>query len=222
MKICYWNCNGAFRKKYTELLKEKADLYIVSEVEDISKIDFLENISNKLYCKTKGDIKGVLFFSFDSSPIIPVENDNYGIRYVIPVKFKNIKIFGIWAKGGYIEDLYTYSAINIDQMKNSILIGDFNSNVIWDKKHGERCHTNFDAMLKKINLISGYHTKTHEKLGHENKHTFYMYRKVDKGYYIDYVYLPDDYEYDFGISDKDVLQYSDHMIISLDIIKKGL
>ena len=69
MKICYLNCNGAFRKKYTELLKEKADLYIVSEVEDISKIDFL----------------------------------------------KNAKIFGIWAKGGYVEDLYTYSAINIEK-----------------------------------------------------------------------------------------------------------
>lgn len=217
MKICYWNCNGAFRNKYKQIINQDADLYIVSEVEDIRKISFLDNVTNKVYRRIEGDQKGILFFSFSDDEIIPIENNNYGIRYTIPVVFRGKKILGVWIKGGYIEDLYTYSAINLSDLKNSIIIGDFNSNVIWNKKHGERNHTKFDLMMRGINLYSAYHHQYKENLGEETKGTFYMYRKIDKSYHIDYAYIPIESEFDFSISDKDVLKYSDHMIITLNI-----
>ncbi|CAI2648832.1 hypothetical protein AKUA2103_04590 [Apilactobacillus kunkeei] len=217
MKICYWNCNGAFRNKYKEIIKEKADLYIVSEVEDISKLSFLNGFKQKIYRKIRGDQKGILFFTFSDDEILPLENNNYGIRYIIPVLFRGYKILGVWMKVGYIEDLYTYSAINIKMIENAIIIGDFNSNVIWDNKHGDRNHTRFDFMMKQIGLRSVYHYQESEKLGKETQSTFYMYRKNDKSYHIDYAYASECYDCKMKISDQKVIEYSDHMILTLTI-----
>lgn len=217
MKICYWNCNGAFRKKYKQIIKEEADLYIISEVEDIDKIDFLDDVNHKLYRRIDGDQKGILFFTFLDEEIIPIENNNYGIRYIIPVMFLSHKIYGVWMKGGYIEDLYTYCAVNIKHLSNAIIMGDFNSNVIWDKKHDDRNHTRFDFMMKQIGIHSAYHQQEAKQLGEETDYTFYMYRKPDKGYYIDYAYVPVNMVYHFSISDNTLLDYSDHMIITLSV-----
>lgn len=71
--------------------------------------------------------------------------------------------------------------------------------------------------MRGIYLHSAYHYQYKEDLGEETQGTFYMYRKKDKKYYIDYAYIPIGTEFDFSISDKDILEYSDHMIITLNI-----
>lgn len=34
MKIVSWNCAGAFREKYTSIIEEDADIYVICECED--------------------------------------------------------------------------------------------------------------------------------------------------------------------------------------------
>lgn len=89
----------------------------------------------------------------------------------------------------YIEEYYVYQQINIDNYDdNTILIGDFNSNVRWDKKHNIRTHTNASNELKNKNLISVYHKVFNEIESQETKPTFYLHRNINKPYHIDYAF----------------------------------
>ena len=39
MKFVSWNCAGAFREKFEEIIKEDADIYVIQECEDPAKSD---------------------------------------------------------------------------------------------------------------------------------------------------------------------------------------
>ena len=78
---------------------------------------------------------------------------NYSLRYFLPILVNNkYTLLAVWAGKPYIEEYYVYQQINIDNYDdNTILIGDFNSNVRWDRKHNIRTHTN--ASKNKIHLL---------------------------------------------------------------------
>lgn len=99
-----------------------------------------------------------------------------------------------------------------------IVIGDFNSNKIWDKNKGERSYSAVVKRLEGKNLHSAYHYVKDENHGKETKNTFYMYRHRDKGYHIDYAFLRSDRIIDFQILCKEKwLRYSDHISLVLKI-----
>ena len=84
----------------------------------------------------------------------------------------------------YIEEMVVYFSIYKHLLnEKSIIIGDFNSNVIWDTKHNIRNHTTFNTMLKKVNLESAFHVLNKIAYGKENTPTLYMYRNLEKGYF---------------------------------------
>lgn len=128
---------------------------------------------------------------------------------------------GLWACGNYIEDLYVYLQIykeKLSEVKNKIICGDFNSNSCWDKQHKLRTHTSVVKELEKLNLYSCYHLKENEFQGKESKPTFYMYRKNEKTYHIDYMFYNSQGIYEFKIGKfDDWISLSDHMPMILDI-----
>ena len=71
---------------------------------------------------------------------------------------------------------------------DSILVGDFNSNKIWDTKDRIANHTDVVDYLNKKGIVSLYHQQENEKQGEESKASFFMYRKLDKPYHIDYCF----------------------------------
>jgi len=42
MRIIQWNCQGAFRKKHTEIFKQNPEILIISECETENKLQFEE------------------------------------------------------------------------------------------------------------------------------------------------------------------------------------
>ena len=72
MKIVSWNCNGAFRKKYEEIIKLDADIYVIQECEPIDsfKKGLKKKISNSIWEKG-ANTKGVLVFA---KPEVKLEN----------------------------------------------------------------------------------------------------------------------------------------------------
>lgn len=71
----------------------------------------------------------------------------------------------------------------------SILIGDLNSNTCWDVWDRWWNHSDVVLQLQEIGLRSLYHHARSEDHGKENTPTFFMYRRLDKPYHIDYAFL---------------------------------
>lgn len=102
----------------------------------------------------------------------------------------------------------------------TVMVGDFNSNTIWDKKHGMLGHTQMTARLDALGVRSLYHEQRGEDHGEESVDTWYMYRDRTRGYHLDYAYLSDRLHpgASLAIGDPDAwLPHSDHMPLTLDV-----
>ena len=222
MKIISWNCNGNFRQKYKFIAKEDVDIYVIQECENPSKYsnEFSGFYSDYIWYGEK-DSKGLAIFVKDG---ISMKNNNwpfYCLRHFISVKINNdFDLVGVWASYPYIEEYYIYQAINIDKYsENTVLIGDFNSNAMWDKKHQKRNHTAVVRQLQNINIVSAYHYFSKETAGKETEHTFHLYRHIDKPYHIDYCFgNPMRFKNFKILKNNNWLQHSDHLPIQVEIV----
>jgi len=72
---------------------------------------------------------------------------------------------------------------------SAILIGDLNSNSRWDASDRWWNHADVVRKLGRIGLRSAYHHLLNEDQGQESIPTFYMYRKRERPYHIDYAFV---------------------------------
>jgi len=73
---------------------------------------------------------------------------------------------------------------------NLIILGDFNSNAIWDNDSPkEYTHSDMIDILEKHEFISVYHSLNDEQHGKEKTPTLYFRKNPDIGYHIDYIFL---------------------------------
>ena len=219
MKIISWNCNMKFREKFKEL--PDADIYVIQECENpiISKSnDYKEFSKNSIWIGDNKN-KGLGIFAKPNILIDKKGWPSYCLKYFLPVSINSkFNILGVWARNPYIEEYYIYQYINkINYDLNTIIIGDFNSNAIWDKEHHERSHAAVVKELEEKGLYSIYHYCYEEKQGEESKNTFYLYRHIDKGYHIDHCFANPNIVQSYNILDCDKwLNYSDHIPIIFD------
>ncbi len=96
----------------------------------------------------------------------------------------------------------------------TILIGDFNSNTIWDNLPRKVNHSTVVTLLENNKIYSAYHKFFNQEQGQEAHKTLFMYRHQDKPYHIDYCFVSTDFAE--KISDvkigayEDWTEYSDH------------
>lgn len=72
-----------------------------------------------------------------------------------------------------------------------VVCGDFNSNVIWDGMRETHNHSFLVKFLAERNIVSAYHRFFSERQGEEKQPTHYFYHHKNRGYHIDYVFLPE-------------------------------
>ncbi|MCK9413828.1 MAG: hypothetical protein M0Q53_16125 [Prolixibacteraceae bacterium] len=117
----------------------------------------------------------------------------------------------VWLGINYFSDLLNDSAL---------LIGDFNSNKIWDYASRIASHTDVVNYLDSKNIHSLYHLQYGENQGEETKPTLFLHRKIDKPYHIDYCFASDNLMqqgYSIKIGDyNDWIQLSDHVPIMIN------
>lgn len=202
MRIISWNCQGAFRNKFESIDRYSADVYVIQECENP------ETSNNKMY-KTWatnylwfGDNKnkGIGIFSKSN---IKLEQNNWSniykgheVKYFLPCIVNNsFNLINVWnhynnsPNFGYIGQFWKYLQINKSNLNNSIIIGDFNSNTIWDEWDRWWNHSDVVRELKEIGIESLYHKYQKEEQGKETQKTFFLHRNINKGYHIDYCFL---------------------------------
>ena len=222
MKIISWNCSGKFREKFSLLKDLDADILVIQECENpqrYPKSDY-ESFSENFIWIGENQNKGLGIFARKEISISNNNWDSFCLRNFISVRVNNeFDVLAVWACSPYIEEYFIYQAINFHKYtKEMVIIGDFNSNAIWDKKHSPRDHSAVVNQLNDIGLVSAYHTVNKEFQGKETKNTFFLYRHSDKGYHIDYAFVQENNLMNFEILDSTKwLNYSDHIPIVLKI-----
>jgi exodeoxyribonuclease III len=228
----------AFRKKADVILTYKPDILIIPECEHPDKLIFRDDAPRPTDTLWFGNNhnKGLAIFSYSDFrfKIADVHNENF--RMIIPIEVTgrgfDFNLFAIWAynpldsEGHYIEQVYK-SVLYYNELltnKQTLLIGDFNSNTIWDKKHKASNHSNVVKLLEDRGILSLYHLHHMQVQGKELHPTYYMYRHKNKPYHIDYCFASAYFaqhlqsieigDYDFWI------RYSDHVpvIVEFDFL----
>lgn len=227
----------AFRKKANYILTHKPDILIVPECECPDKLLFPVNTPKPtdILWYGKNQNKGLAIFSYSDYRFTVLDNHNQDLQMIIPIAVTGGKydfnLFAVWANnptdrdGQYIEQVWKavhhYDTLLTDT--KTILIGDFNSNKIWDRKHRESNHSSVVKLLEDKGIYSSYHLHHKQAQGSEEHPTLYMYRHKDKPYHIDYCFASADMMEKLTsveVGDYDVwTQYSDHVpvIVTFDI-----
>ena len=237
MKIITWNCNGAFRNKFEYFFPFEADILIIQECENPVHTNDLKykTFAKNYFWIGKNKNKGLGIFAKENILIEKLdwsnEYDDHQVNYFLPIIInRKQKLLALWAHHNdsptfeYIGQVWKYLKINHQNIDNTILVGDFNSNAIWDVWDRWWNHTDVVKSLYDKEVNSAYHSFFNEEQGKETIKTFYLQRNINKGYHIDYCFLPKELLNKLSsveIGDKDYwLSISDHlpMIVSFDTI----
>lgn len=234
MKIITWNCNMAFRKKTTLILKHKPDILVIPECEHPDNLAFLKPPlqPNDILWFGHNRHKGLAILSYSHYRFTVLENHNNAFQLIVPIAVTggefDFILFAIWANnpndpdGQYVEQIWKaidhYEHLLAEHQ--SIWIGDFNSNTIWDRKRRVSNHSNVVSRLETKGIVSTYHQHHRQIQGKEKHPTLYLYRHKDKPYHIDYCFVSKDWAARLKSVEvgrhKYWTQYSDHVPVFID------
>ena len=231
MKVVSWNCASKFREKYTSIIEEDADIYVICECEDPARAkvkEYVEFAGDNYFWTGDLHYKGLGIFAKDRIKLEKLaEYCDTPFKNFIALRVNDsFNLLGVWAMPKYVEMIHDYFDANSDLFDDNLIIcGDFNSNAIWNNQHktkdsegNAKDQTNLNKKLNKKGLISAYHDLTSEKQGKETQYTFYLNWNLDKPYHIDYVYAAKDRVIGFKIGDANKwIELSDHVPITFEI-----
>ena len=223
----------AFRKKGKKINEVfNPDIMVIQECEAPNKLRSI--IDNQYEILWIGDNlnKGLSIITKNHIKVKQLTVEQESVRYMLPVKLDNgFKIIAFWAMNDkkdlmqrYIGQVWMGLNKCLEQLDDkTFVIGDFNWNVIWDRSSTIPLYgklTEVIDLLKDCRIESSYHYLNDEKFGEETEKTFYLYRKNDKPYHTDYIFLPIDFlkrTKQFTIGEyKNWIEYSDHMPLLID------
>ena len=236
MRIVTWNCNGALRRKLSYLDSLEADLYVVQECEDpaSTSCDAYRRWASNFLWTGSNRHKGLGVFASRDILLELVDLSLKPLELFLPCRINGTtSLMAAWTREAgsptfrYIGQLWKLLQRHSSflQVDKAILIGDLNSNSCWDVSDRWWNHTDVVRELGYMGLRSAYHYLAKEEQGQESTPTFYMYRKKEKPYHIDYSFVSQSLLPGAACSIGDPatwLDVSDHMPLVVEIPVLGL
>ena len=111
---------------------------------------------------------------------------------------ESMMLWAVWAMAVKHSKVDSYvgqvwEAVNHYQpLRRTMLVGDFNRNVIWGDQRKNGNHTMVENLLKRYEIESLYHLQFEKAHGAESKPTFFLTKKRSMTYYLDYCFLSAD------------------------------
>lgn len=227
MRIVTWNCNLSLGKKLNKLLDLNADIAVIQECE----WDLVLPNGYQYIWKGQNAKKGLGIISKNlEMRVEPFDSELWTYFIPVSVPSKSLRILATWA--------YNHRAIRfgegfngnafsiISQLQDwlslgpSMMVGDFNNSVIWDKSNGKFNFLDIDRKLNSLGLFSAYHNVNKADLGSEGDATFFHTKDINKPYHIDYCYMHRSLEITSAkpLHFSEWGKFSDHVPVVVDLV----
>ena len=231
----------ALDRKIDVLLALKPDIAIVAECAEPERLRFRRRpgwVESEPVWIGRNPAKGLAVFAFNGFRAQLAETYRPRYRFVAPVHLsgpRDCHLLAVWAQnfsGGITRKgqtgplrLALRRYRNFIAAGDTIVAGDLNHNVIWDKPGWRNNHGDTLDVLAGFGLHSAYHAAHGEQQGEESRPTLYWRdrRKDGPTYHIDYVFLPQPWlskirELSIGsFEDWCGAGYSDHVPVIVDL-----
>lgn len=226
MRLVTWNCcRGPFAKKVPLLDALEPDIAVIQEcekpaIESESCLWFGDNPRQGVAVCVAPPYRVNRLPELDGVP-----------KYIVPIAVTGpvcFNILAVWSKGRQAFR-YVEAVVKAVEMYRSlflasptVLIGDLNSNVIWDATHPKNLnHTALVELLRSLGLVSAYHAFHGESHGHESRPTYYFQWNERRPYHIDYCFIPESWSSNLRlveIGEYETWQrHSDHRPLLVDL-----
>lgn len=222
LRIVSWNCAMGLRRKLDPLLSLEPDIAVIPEAseKDLRAIDapftawFGTNVTKGL---------GVVGFRAGAYRLLAPQDD--ALPWYVPFEYEGLTILGVWTHVATRQLRYVRVLHSVVEKWGArlargaaVTIGDFNSNTIWDREHGELCHSRLAERLNDLGMTSAYHRQTGEEQGGETLKTYAHTRNLRWQHHIDHAFLTDSLRSTLWIGPlEEWLTWSDHAPLVLDI-----
>lgn len=212
MRIVVWNCRMAFAKKRDLLCQLRPDIAVIPECSRDSMLESKEDgFDTCWWGENKHKGLGVMaakpwsLEAWSAAERKPAQRPSLWPRqkWIAPIWVRGPRDFlllAVWAcpVGKVREKNYvgqSYAAIVrhpewFNRDPPTLLCGDFNSNVVFDPGRKIRKHSAVVKLLADSGIVSAYHAFFSEEHGEETKPTYYFWHRKDRGFHIDYIFVP--------------------------------
>lgn len=195
MRLVTWNCcRGAYSKKVPLLDSLAADIAVIQEcgrpvAESETCLWFGDNPRHGIAVRTSDRYRIRTL-----PPVADVPKFVFPVEVIGPESFL---LLVVWSKGNqtfrYVMGVVKAIEAYRDLIENSptVLIGDLNSNAIWDTSHPRHLnHSALVTLLSDLGIVSSYHSFFGEPHGAETRPTCYLLWNERRPYHIDYCFVP--------------------------------
>lgn len=188
----------ALRKKWSQLMSLNPDIAVIQECE--TPDHWPQGAYTDAAWHGDNKHKGLAVVTFGNWRLTACEQLDPAIEYVLPVRVsgpKTFNVLGVWTKAApnkersYIGQLHRAVEVYAAWLASgeSTVIGDWNSNAQWDRARTNN-HTATVAQLAQYGLTSAYHHYHRLPHGDEPHHTWYLTKRADRGFHLDYCFIP--------------------------------